>query len=206
MPHVQYWARVRAGMDCPLRRGASRGRSCRSCRSAPPCGRSSGADPTTRPPRPPPTRIRSTPSARAAASAVRWSTPRPRCAVAAAARCPRSPGRIHPGVLSRCCRADRRAERWRAPARWRCARSPRRSACEREGQIGKDASERLAVTPLFEAKIPWLPTCHGLVVRLPQPRACTMCIRARAFPGTPLAPTHAGPGVRCQSEGPVTSS
>ncbi len=22
MPHVQYWARVRAGMDCPLRRGA----------------------------------------------------------------------------------------------------------------------------------------------------------------------------------------
>src|SRR5256885_7316979 len=22
MPHLQYWARVRAGMDCPLRRGA----------------------------------------------------------------------------------------------------------------------------------------------------------------------------------------
>src|SRR6266480_3458225 len=163
MPHVQYWARVRAGMDCPLRRGAWY-------------------------------RVVELTAGETVLEVNRRLLRVPRTFLQILP--------LRPPMWS----PDRRAERWRAPARWRCARSPRRSACEREGQIGKDASERLAVTPLFEAKIPWLPTCHGLVVRLPQPRACTTCIRARAFPGTPLAPTHAGPGVRCQSEGPVTSS
>src|SRR5438128_6141754 len=109
MPHVQYWARVRAGMDCPLRRGAwyrvvelTPGETVLEVNSRllrvpraflqilplrPPWGHSSGAGPTTRPP---PAREGSTPAARAAASPAPGATPRPPLAAGHAAPGPPS--------------------------------------------------------------------------------------------------------------------
>src|SRR6266581_3102009 len=137
MPHVQYWARVRAGMDCPLRRGAWY----RVVELTP---EETVLEVNSRLLRIPRKFLQILPL-----RPPMWSLVRRRpddAPPAAAAPCTRSPGPIRRGGHSKCCRVGRYPERWRAPARSRCARSPRRSACGREGQKGKDASQRLAVT------------------------------------------------------------
>src|SRR5881296_394665 len=152
---------------------ASRGPSCRSCRSAPPCGRSCVAGLTKRP-RPP--RMGDTPSARAAASAARWSTPRRPCAVGAAAPCSRLRGRTHPGGPSKCSRGDRSLAGWRAPARLRCAPSPRRSACERELRLARLA--RSGARPPPRHPLPgFAPMAHDLRHPLLEPAALLLIPR-----------------------------
>src|SRR6266699_3120420 len=130
MPHVQYWARVRAGMDCPLRRGAWY----RVVELTP---EETVLEVNSRLLRIPRKFLQILPLRPPMWSLVRR---RPDDAPPAAAE----DGKY--AVCPSCCRVGRYPERWRAPARSRCARSPRRSACGREGQKGKDASQRLAVT------------------------------------------------------------
>src|SRR5881628_658214 len=155
MPQMQYWARVRAGMDCPLRRGAwyrvvelTPGDTVLEVNSR-----------LLRIPR-----------------AFLQILPRRPCAVGAAAPCSRLRGRTHPGGPSKCSRGDRSLAGWRAPARLRCAPSPRRSACERELRLARLA--RSGARPPPRHPLPgFAPMAHDLRHPLLEPAALLLIPR-----------------------------